>query len=358
MFWVEPLALPPAVVGAGPDFSFGEGIGMLTLPMMAPERRVQRVVRIAATLGVRVETPYYSDDGERPELVAHVRWTSRAEHVDPMTEMTVSPWVREVPLDGGAVQLELDDTRIRISPPGSERGFKGRDFATPQFAYWLDPAWTGTNRDEKIAYVVASPGVRVELGEPAYQVAVQNYGRKLVPVVLRVPHPSMVPEQGSEIVPSDYIGDRPVRDEEQGIPVFGGATDPPSVRAIAGLSGGVTIAHESGAMVSIRPVDVDRGAAFAYQAIPDDNYSITEVRIVVGPDVFVEVIEPLTEEGLPEHFQEAGEGFRRAGSMSTSSRSTAPSWCRRRAPRSISCTTSAMADIANRTTTAGWKTTR
>jgi hypothetical protein len=307
-FWVEPLALPrqrtlSTVLGGG-----YEGI-MLHMP--GEEQRVQRVVRIAASYRVRVNTPYYFDD-ERPELVAQVRWAA-PEDVDPMSEMLVSPWVREVPLNGGAVQLELDDTRIRISPPGSERGFQGGDFAAPRFAYWLDPAWSGPNRDEKIAYVVASPGVRVELAEPMYRMAISNYGRKLVPVVLRVPHPSMVPAQGAEINPSDYIGDQPVREQESGLALFGGTTEPPSVRAISGLSGGVTIAHESGAMVSIRPVDPNRGAAFAYQAIPDDNFSITEVRIVVGPDVFVEVIEPVTAEGMPEHFQKPGEGFRGAG---------------------------------------------
>lgn len=307
-FWVEPLASPRERTLSS---MLGGGYSGLVLHMPEQERRVQRVVRIAASSRVRVSPPYYHDD-ERAELVAQVRWAA-SDQVDPMTEMLVSPWVREVPLNGGAIQLELDDTRIRISPPGSERGFQGGDFAAPRFAYWLDPAWSGANRDEKLAYVVVSPGVRVELGKPMFQMAVANYGRKLVPVVLRVPHPSMVPEQGAEINPSDYIGDQPLREEESGLALFGAATEPPSVRAVAGLSGGVTIAHESGAMVSIRPVDSERGAAFAYQAIPDDRFSVTEVRIVVGPDVFVEVIEPVTAEGMPEHFQKPGEGFRRAG---------------------------------------------
>jgi hypothetical protein len=325
VFWVEPLLLPAARSGIGG----GEGLDGFVFQLPGPQPLVQRVVRIAATLGVRIDAPWYRDETEPPgrapsdigydsvsappELVAHVRWSS-PDHVNPWSEGTVGAWVTEMLLDGGAMQLTLDDTRIRMSPPGSERGFEGGDFVTPRFAYWLDPYWTGADRNEKIVYIVASPGIRVELGEPPYHHAVRHYGRKLVPVVLRVPHPSQVPEQGTEINPNDYIGDQPLRATEPGLSLFGGVgSEPPSVRAVAGLSGGVTIAHESGAMISIRPVDVDRGAAFAYQAIPDDNYSVTEVRIVVGPGVFVEVVEPYTAEGVPESFQDAGEGFRRAG---------------------------------------------
>ncbi|HLU68855.1 MAG TPA: DUF4157 domain-containing protein, partial [Kofleriaceae bacterium] len=306
-FWIEPLA-PPRAAEGGPSL-LGEPSGLIQLQLAPPARRVQRAVRIAATTGVRIDTPTYDDALDRPELVALVRRVARAEQVDPMTELTVGPWVREVPLDGGAVQLELDDTRIRISPPGSERGFQVGVFSAPRFAYWIDPEWTGPNRDERQVFIVASPGIRVEQGERPFPLAVRDYGRKLVPVLLRVPHPSMVPEQGEEIDPSDYIGARPLRGDEP-IDLFGGPPAPPRAQALAGLSGGVTITHESGALVAIRPVAPERGAAFAYQVLPGPD---TEIRIVVGPDTFVEVVEPRSEEGLPDVFQEEGEGFRQAG---------------------------------------------
>jgi hypothetical protein len=312
-FWVEPLALPPAPMNAEETF------GGLVLQLPGPPQRIQRVVRVAATSGVRIDAPsyYYEEptiEGElpRPELVAQVRLSSR-ESLDSMSEMLVSPWVREVPLSGNAVQLELDDTRIRISPPGSERGFQGGDFPTPRFAYSFDPLWTGPERNEKQVYIVASPGVRVETGEPVYGLAIRHYDRKLVPVVIRVPHPSLVPEQGTDINPDEFIGARPL--EEPGpLPLFAGAErEAPRVQAVAGLSGGVTIAHASGAMISIRPVHPERGASFAYEVIPEGEYGVTEVRLLVGPDVHVEVLEPVTAEGMPESFQRKGAGFSRAG---------------------------------------------
>ena len=259
----------------------------------------QRTVRVAATHGVHVQrTPASTLEDGSPELVVQQRWVPRDQYLDPMTEMLVGPWVREVQEGDGAVQLELDASAIRISPPGSSRGLVPGSWAVhgaPRFAYWIEPEWTGAMRTERIVVVVTSPGVHAEQLKLDRSLAVQDYGRSLVLQLIRVPHPRLVPAQGTAIDPDSLVGEQPLGEITAGLSPLPGA-QPPAVRAERGFSGNVTIRHRSGAMVSIaanaQELSSAYGAAFAWQVVtglPTGD----EIRIAAGPGAYVAVGEPI-----------------------------------------------------------------
>lgn len=262
----------------------------------------QRAVRVAATDGVSVQrTPASTLEDGSPELVVQRRWVASDQYLDPMTEMLVGPWVREVQQGDGAVQLELDASAVRISPPGSSSGLVPGSWAVhtaPRFAYWIEPEWTGAMRTERIVVVVTSPGVRVEQLKLDRSLAIQDYGRCLVLQLVRVPHPRLVPAQGTAIDPDSFAGEQPLDEITMGLPPLPGS-QPPPVRAEKGFSGNVTIRHRSGATVSIAASAQDPnsayGAAFAWQVVtglPTGD----EIRIAAGPGAEVAVGEPIPAE--------------------------------------------------------------
>ena len=262
----------------------------------------QRAVRVAATDGVSIQrTPASTLEDGSPELVVQRRRVTSGQYLDPMTEMVVGPWVREVQEGDGAVQLELDESAIRISPPGSSRGQAPGSWAvhtTPRFAYWIEPEWTGAMRTERVVVVVTSPGVRAEQLKLDRSLAMQDYGRSLVLQLVRVPHPGLVPAQGTAIDPDSLVGEQPLDEITTGLPPLPGAL-PPAVRAERGFAGNVTIRHRSGATVSIaanaQELSSAYGASFAWQVVtglPTGD----EIRIAAGPGADVAVGEPIPAE--------------------------------------------------------------
>lgn len=272
-------------------------VGDLVMPEPPPPPP-QRAVRVAATHGVRVQrTPASTLEDGSPELVVQQRWVASDQYLDPMTEMVIGPWVREVQQGDGAVQLELDKSAIRISPPSS-RGQAVRSWAVhtaPRFAYWIEPEWTGAMRTERIVVVVTSPGVQVEQLELSRSLATQDYGRSLMLQLVRVPHPGLVPPQGTAIDPDSFVGEQPIEDVTMGLPPLPGS-QPPPVRAERGFSGNVSIRHRSGATISIaantQELSSAYGAAFAWEVVTGTPTG-DEIRIAAGPGTVVAVGEPI-----------------------------------------------------------------
>ncbi|MEU5342927.1 hypothetical protein AB0H18_19150 [Streptomyces sp. NPDC020766] len=289
--YLDPAPDPPPQAG-----SWTAGELVFPEPLPPPP---QRTVRVAATHGVLVQrTPWSNLEDGSPELVVQQRWVPGDQFLDPLTETVIGPWVREVQQGDGAVQLELDESAIRISLPGSARGPATGSWTVhmaPRFAYWIEPEWTGAMRTERIVVVVASPGVRVEELKLDRSLAVQDYGRALVPQLVRVPHPALVPAQGTALDPNAFVGEQPVDEAPVGMLPLAGA-QPSAVRAERGFAGNVTIWHGSGAMVSLAadPQELSSayGAAFAWQVVtglPTGD----EIRIAAGPGTVVSVGEPI-----------------------------------------------------------------
>lgn len=176
-------------------------------------------------------------------------------------------------------QLQLEDTLVRVeAAPGKKGGF----------AYWVDPEWTGARADERRVTIVAAPGVRVRTGAPAHAPVI-TYGRRLTTEIVRVPHPGLVPAQGSRFSLNQFVGVESVGGrEEQQLPITVlGPLDPDAessdtVHVGTGLSG-VTIEHPwSEARVTLRPSDPAVGAAYARQVQPPVNGQPGEIRVVAG----------------------------------------------------------------------------
>jgi hypothetical protein len=289
-YFIEPLRLPDAA--PAPQLELGLQLGaldnVLELPPESP--RPQRVVRIAAMSGVHVGVPHYTD-GPHAELVAHVRWVAAPSFVDALGESVVGSDVREVPLDHGGALLQLDWSWLRITPPAPSTAPIQplyEPYADPRYAYWIEPAWSGPDRKHKAVHVVASPGVTVRQYRPDDRMIAPelgDYGRELVPVIVRVPHSSMVPTQGDAFDAGALVGTTAYA------PFPASQSGPPELLATAAPSGAAAIEHASGAVVTIRPEDPERGAAFAWDVTPREADG-TQIRIVVARGTVIEVDEP------------------------------------------------------------------
>jgi hypothetical protein len=257
-----------------------------------PKRPVQRVVRFAANSfsKVHVERPY-DPEGGNPVLVLHEAYGG---------PLSTSPgWTGEIEewwISATSVQLRVDSSVVKITTPNDDPSLRAEDYPGARFAYSFAPEWEGTLGLEKRVFIVASPGVRLLQGTGEYSRGVE-YGRKLIPVMIRVSHPGLVPQQGTTINPGDFVGAENVG--ETPVSMWGFSQEPTDAQkhrlltVSKGLSG-VTVSHPwSGSHVSLRPIDPSIGAVFAWQVLPPRNESFGEIRVVVGPGTFVEFAEPV-----------------------------------------------------------------
>ncbi|WP_375425791.1 hypothetical protein [uncultured Friedmanniella sp.] len=246
----------------------------------------QRLVRVTAT--DQIVEQHQDENARIAPLAVQSRLASAAGVAEAHPEIGDLDILESAEADHA--QLQLEETLVRVeAAPGKEGGF----------AYWIDPEWTGAQSDERRVTVVAAPGVRVRTGAPAHAPVI-TYGRRLTTEVVRVPHPGLVPAQGSRIELSDFVGVETIGDRpDQGLPISTvGPMDPAAessdtVHIGTGRSG-VTIEHPwSEARVTVAPTDPEVGAAYAWQVLPPVNGSPGEIRVVVGPGVRVDVAEPV-----------------------------------------------------------------
>jgi hypothetical protein len=253
------------------------------------------VVRITATTGIHVN-PSVDPSLTPAPLVVHVRYASAGSPVAESPLGLTPEGFGDVLETAGEhhAQLRLDDTMIRIEAPAGEAVPEGATAGTARFAYWIDPEWTGPEGLEKRVVIVAAPGVVVRTGEPATSPLI-DYGRRLVETVVRVPHPDLVPAQGTRIRAEDFVGHELVS-PDAGRSLLGRPDEgvkPEQLTVATGLAG-VTVAHPwSGARLSIRPRNREVGAAYAWQVLPPEGGHPGEIRAVVEPDVEVEFFEPV-----------------------------------------------------------------
>ncbi len=264
-----------------------DSTGLLNLFGM-DEAVPQVAVRIAATPGIQING--FQDEMEgAPQLVVHERYAGP-------DEISTSPLfgdVREF-WEGDSVVLSVDKSAIKITPP-SDRSELNPHFPDAKFAFWIDPVWTGPQFREKKVTIVASPGVVLMEGEPGMFNPAFSYDRKIAPDLIRVPHPAMVPRQGEPINAQDFIGyQRLTPGQNPQLPFL--QPQPTSDDLLVATSfSGITIIHpDSGAKVelSLSPTVRSIGAAYAYQVLPREGGHPGEIRIVVGPGVFISVEEP------------------------------------------------------------------
>jgi hypothetical protein len=282
-----PIALPPAPQPQlGPLIQIPDPEAKPVLP--------QRLVRVTAT-STAIADQRIDQAARVPPLAVQTRIVSAREVAEFGTGMLGLPDVNEFAGDGYA-QLELEDSLIRIEVAADAAAVAG-DPKRARFAYWIDPEWTGAQSDEKRVVIVASPGVKVRRGWPANAPALK-YGRKLVEEVVRVPHPNLVPEQGTRLaiekfVSIDVAG---ANAPELQLPGFTGIDAKPGsteVDVATGLAG-VSIQHPwSGARLTLRPTNAELGAAYAWQVLPPLDGAPGEIRAVVAPGVDVELAEPV-----------------------------------------------------------------
>ena len=273
-----PIAGPPTAAPAGPLVDLPDPDARPVLP--------QRLVRVTAT--AQIVEQYQDENARVAPLAVQSRLASAAAVAETHPELGDLDVLESVEADHA--QLQLEDTLVRVeAAPGQKGGF----------AYWVDPEWTGGQADERRVTVVAAPGVRVRTGAPAHAPVI-TYGRRLTTEVVRVPHPGLVPAQGTRLALQDFVGEETIGGRpDQGLPMSAvGPLDPtaePSdtIHIGTGLAG-VTIEHPwSEARVTLRPTDPEVGAAYAWQVLPPVNGSPGEIRVVVGPGVRVDVAEPI-----------------------------------------------------------------
>jgi Domain of unknown function (DUF4157) len=260
---------------------------LFQLPGMEPKPPVQRVVRVAATSAADIQVDSFNPGEGVPELVVHVSYSGELR-----TAPGILGEVEEWWFTPNSVQIEVDNSAVKITSPEDDPSLRPDDYPSARFAFSLDPDWTGTAGLEKRVYIVASPGVKVLKGEPNSRRAM-NYGRSLVPALIRVSHPHLVPEQGTPIRPEDFagystVGYTPNLFEDDSPEKHSGA-----LTVAQGFSG-VTISQPwSGSRVSVRPIDPDIGAVFSWQVLPPSSEGPPEIRIVTGPGSFIDLAEPV-----------------------------------------------------------------
>jgi len=268
-----------------------------------PEPPRQRVVRVTATSNVRidphlVEPSTDPDQPPFPQLVVRQRYAAVADiDTGPPSPFSFLPELREVPLGNGTTQLELDNSAVRIIPPGANPWLRAEDYPNARYAYWIDPLWSGPDMRERVVTIVASPGVSMTTGTLPNVPEERGFGRSLVPDLIRVPHPSLVPEQGEPIDPGQFLGSQAIvpGDAEFRLQFGVGVPERPSeIVHVATAHTGVSIAHPySGTVVTLRPAEPSIGGAYAWQVLPAEGGNPAEFRIVVGPRVRVAMDEPL-----------------------------------------------------------------
>jgi len=244
----------------------------------------QRVVRVAGPDPRQVQVSSFVPPAEIQQLVIHTSWSGG--------DLPASVGqLREEPLGKSSINLILDDSVIQILTP--------EDRPTPpppgtypngsRYAYSIEPDWTGPLSLERRVWIVASPGVQVPQAELKYQPVV-NYGRRLVPEIIRVPHPAMVPGQGTVIKPENFMAVQVYGDVKESEPI---AQQSGVLTASTGRAG-VTISEPySEARVTIRPWQPELGAAFAWQVVPAGDGKPSEVRIVAEQRTYIEFAEPV-----------------------------------------------------------------
>jgi hypothetical protein len=282
---------PPIEGPPKPPSPLGPLVG-LPDPDAKPEL-AQRLVVVTATRPIVEER---IDEAARvAPLAVHTRYVGPSEVPSPGIGLVPGLEVVEHTADDHA-QLELEDSIVRIEVAGNAAAVAG-DAKRARFAYWIDPEWTGLQATEKRVVIVAAPGVAVRTGSPG-NAPVVRYGRTLVPEIVRVPHPKLVPEQGTRFGLEQFVDAETVDpDAPSTEPLLGPVPDSGQhtnkVDIGTGLAG-VAIVHPwSGARLSLRPSDPDIGAAYAWQVLPPENGLPGEIRAIVGPGVDVELQEPV-----------------------------------------------------------------
>ena len=260
------------------------GLLYLGVPDQPPP---QVAVRIAATIDVDIDKFQDEREGE-PQLAVHQRFAGADDiATGPLFGEVREHWV------GQSAVISVDESAIKITPPSERNDLNPQNFPDAKFAFWIDPVWTGPEYREKKVSIVASPGVGLEEGTPGMFNPAYSYDRKIIPELMRVPHPAMVPAQGTPISPGEFVGyQRLTPGENPQFPVV--QPEPTSEDLVVTTSfSGVTIAHPySGSKVGLAPTDRSVGAAYAYQVMPMEGGHPGEIRVVVGPGVFISVEEP------------------------------------------------------------------
>jgi hypothetical protein len=253
----------------------------------------QRLIRVTSTRPI-VEEEVDREARVLP-LVVQTRFVPR-EQIDEQGTGLMGPFEVIESEGEGYAQLQLEDSMIRIEVDPAAGAVAGD--LKRRFAYWIDPEWTGPMGNEKRVVIVASPGVSVRKGSPAHAPVIQ-YGRRLVDEVIRVPHPKLVPEQGTPLSLEKFTSVEVVDPEAPKIPSLVGLSgldggEHRDAIQIATGRAGVSILHPwSGARLSLRPMNAAVGAAYAWQILPPLNGLPGEIRAVVGPGVDVELQEPV-----------------------------------------------------------------
>ena len=256
----------------------------LSVPELEP--LPQRAIRLTGTRGVRATTEQ-GGAARVPSLVLHETSVALPEQV------SAEPWAAADVWDfcgTTQAQIRLDTSLVLIDAGGaaaSERPEESR------FAYWIDPEWTGERGEEKHVAVAAAPGVTVDQEESRPLLTALDYGRRLVLDVVRVPHPAMVPEQGTRFTADELVGYEEFSPGDPGPWGVRGNDDEQRVVATTGLAG-VTVEHpRTGSLLSLRPKDRAVGAAYAWEVLPPADLDGGQIRAVVGPGVEIELHEPL-----------------------------------------------------------------
>jgi hypothetical protein len=271
-----------------------------SMPDEEPKPLVQRVVRVSANSSSLVNVDYATRGSEKPALVLHQSYGGYQSTSPAFANGGVAEWW----FSPTSVQLSLDNSVAKITTPSDDPSLRAEDYPDARFAYYIDPDWTGASNLEKRVFIIASPGVRLLEGEPNDLPAV-DYGRKLVPIIVHVPHPDLVPAQGTVIRLENFVSN-----ETLGYAPDTFGDDSPEKHSSAltvarGLSG-VTIKHPwSGSRVSIRPADPSIGASYAWQVLATPG-GPGEIRIVTSAGAFIEFVEP-----VPARFGTGGAGQKR-----------------------------------------------
>ncbi len=227
----------------------------------------QRVVDVVGTADVQVDL---ANDADGAQLLYHL------EHVPPGQVPAVNA---DALFDEGVlpeIQALSDGVRCRISMGEDVIHIEATEPGA-QFAYWVDPEWSGAHGEERAVHIVATPGVRVDqVNRGALD------GRRLMANPIYVQNPDLVPKQGTPIDPSTYLG----ADSFQ----YGDAAKE-TATVYTGTSG-VTLRDAAlGVAVTIAMTDPTVGARFAWHLERPEAGSRGAFRALVGPGVAVHVVE-------------------------------------------------------------------
>jgi Domain of unknown function (DUF4157) len=252
-----------------------------------PAPPVQRVVRVVGTSPSEVRIDSFNPEAQVQQLVVHDRYGGDTNLKSEMGD------VREFPYGKSSMDISVQESAIRIlTPEDSPVAPPPSTFPDgAKFAYTIEPDWTGPSSTEKRVFIAASPGVIVVPLESAYAPA-YSYGRRIIPVIIRVPHPDKVPEQGENISLENFVSQEAFGDIDSSKPL---EEQSGVLTASAGMSGVTITEPYSGARITIRPSQPGLGAAFAWQVVPAQGGSPGEIRIVAGPGTYVEFAEPVPE---------------------------------------------------------------